>query len=136
MWKIFDKIIGGWAQFNFSPFLQASPAYIFFYFKAWMLELQKTFLTVGFFIQISFHKGLKAKISCFFSSFFSVLTKEWGWNVLEADRVLRSWHHIGWRNTKICIQGFHKWSDVVNVENHIFLKVNWEFLWVIWIKWK
>ena len=72
----------------------------------------------------------------FFLKFFSVLTKDWGWNVLEADRVLRSWHHIGWRNTKICIQGFHKWSDVVNVENHIFLKVNWEFLWVIWIKWK
>ena len=27
----------------------------------------------------------------------------WGWNVLEAERPLRSWRHRGWRNTKICI---------------------------------
>ena len=27
----------------------------------------------------------------------------WGWNVPGAERSLRSWCHIGWRNTKICI---------------------------------
>ena len=29
---------------------------------------------------------------------------------------------------KSVFRGFDKWSNVVNVENHIFLKVNWEFL--------
>ena len=28
-----------------------------------------------------------------------------GWNVVEAEKLLRSWRHIGWRNTKICIHG-------------------------------
>ena len=35
-----------------------------------MLELQKNFLLVKFFNQIFCIKGLKAKISCFFSFFF------------------------------------------------------------------
>ena len=42
----------------------------FFNFKASMLELQKIFLLVRFFNWISCNKGLKAKISCFFTCFF------------------------------------------------------------------
>ena len=49
-------------------------------------------------------KGLKAKVSRFFYVFF-LFNPPWGWNVLEAERPLRSWRHIGWRNTKICIRG-------------------------------
>ena len=41
----------------------------FFYFKASMLELQKSFLLAKFFNQISCNKGSKAKISCFFLCF-------------------------------------------------------------------
>ena len=68
-----------------------------------MLELQKIFLPVRFFNQISCNKGLKAKISHFLMCFFCLTP--WSWNVLGAERLLRSWHHIGWRNTKICIHG-------------------------------
>ena len=68
-----------------------------------MLELQKIFLLVRFFNQFSCNKGLKAKISHFFTCFFCLTPS--GWNVLEAERPLRSWRHIGWRNTKICIHG-------------------------------
>ena len=70
-----------------------------------MLELQKTFLLVRFFNQISCNEGLKAKISPFFCV-FSVSPPpppNWGWNVLEAERPIRFWCHIGWRYTKICI---------------------------------
>ena len=42
----------------------------FFYFKAYMLELQKIFLIVRFFNQISCNNGLKTKISCFLCVFF------------------------------------------------------------------
>ena len=105
----------------------------FFYFKE-MLELQKIFLFVRFSNQISCNKGLKAKISCFFLC-FSCFT--WDWNVLESERLLHSWHHIGWRNTKICIHGA-SWmnKNVVNVENRYFLKGNCKFFSVIWVKWK
>ena len=72
----------------------------FFYFKAYMLELQKIFLVFRFFNRISCNKDLKAKISRFLR--FFCLTP-WGWNVLEAERPLHSWCHISWRNTKICI---------------------------------
>ena len=34
---------------------------------------------------------------------FFLFNPPWGWNVLEAERSLRSAHHIGWRNTKIYI---------------------------------
>ena len=44
----------------------------FFYFKAYMLGLQKTFLLVRFFSWISCTKGLKAKISRFFTCFFGL----------------------------------------------------------------
>ena len=68
-----------------------------------MLGLQKIFLLVRFFNWISCNKDLKAKISCFLRV-FSVYPP-WGWNVLGAERPLCSWHHIGWRNTKICTHG-------------------------------
>ena len=63
-----------------------------------MLELQK----VSFFNWISCNKGLKIKVSRFFTRFFC-LTPPCDWNVLEAERPLRSWRLIDWRNTKICI---------------------------------
>ena len=34
---------------------------------------------------------------------FFLFNPPWGWNVLEAERLLYSWRHIDWRNTKICI---------------------------------
>ena len=74
----------------------------FFYFKALMLECQKIFLVVIFFNWICCNKSLKAKISCFFSCFF-LFNPPWGWSVIESERALPSWRHIGWRNTKICI---------------------------------
>ena len=39
----------------------------------------------------------------FFLVFFCLAT--WGWNILESERLLLSWHHIGRRNTEICIHG-------------------------------
>ena len=41
-----------------------------FLVQSLMLELPKIFLIVRFFSWISYNKGLKAKISCFFSCFF------------------------------------------------------------------
>ena len=64
-----------------------------------MLELQKIFLLVRFFNRISCNKSLKIKIS----RFLHVHSVPWGWNVLGAERPLRFWRHVGWRNTKICI---------------------------------
>ena len=61
-------------------------------------------LSVRFFNQISCNKCLKAKISCFYM-FFLFNPPAWDWNVLRAERLLRSWRHTGWRNTKICIHG-------------------------------
>ena len=43
------------------------------------------------------------KISCFFLCFFCLILL--GWNVLELERLLHSWRHLGQRNTKICIHG-------------------------------
>ena len=65
-----------------------------------MWELQKIFLLLRFFNRISCNKGSKAKILFFM---FFLFNPPWGWNVLEAERPLRSAHHIGWRNTKIYI---------------------------------
>ena len=36
---------------------------------------------------------------------FFLFNPSWGWNVLEAERLLCSWCHVGWRNTKIWIHG-------------------------------
>ena len=81
-----------------------------FLFQSLDVELQKIFLLLRFFSRISCNKGLKAKISCFFTYFFT--------NVLEAERLLRSWCHIGWRNKKSAFTELHEWSEnVVNVEN-------------------
>ena len=71
-----------------------------------MWELQKIFLLVRSFNQISCNKGLKAKISSFFSCFFFLTLLR-----LECSRISKtvcSWCHIGWGNTKICIQGASK----------------------------
>ena len=62
-----------------------------------MLELQKSFLLVKFFNQVSFNKGLKAKMSC-----FSCSTPGAG-KFKPYKRLLSSWCHIDWRNTKIYI---------------------------------
>ena len=60
-----------------------------------MLELQKIFLIVRFFNRTSCNKGVKAKISRFLRGFS--IWPPWGWNVLESEKLLCSWHHIGWR---------------------------------------
>ena len=76
---------------------------MYFFFKAQMLALQKIFLIVRFFNWIACNKGLKLKISCFSHVFFLFNPLPWDWNVLESERLLCSWHHLSWRNTKICI---------------------------------
>ena len=60
---------------------------------------------------ISFNKGLKAKIACFFLCFLCLppFPPPWDWNVLESERLPCSWFHIGQRNTKICI---HRASEM------------------------
>ena len=74
-----------------------------FLVQSLMLELPKIFLIVRFFSWISYNKGLKAKISCFFSCFFCLNPMRQ--NVLESERPSRSPRHLCWRNTKICIHG-------------------------------
>ena len=69
------------------------------------MGLQKSFLLVKFFNQISCNKGLKAKISCFFSCFFCLIPLGLESSSSRKTALLCSWHHIGWRNTKICIHG-------------------------------
>ena len=91
---------------------------MFFYFVMMFFLLNRV---------ISSHKscGLNTKISCFFSC-FSCLTPL-GWKVQAPERLLCSWLHIGWRNTKICIHS--PWSkNMVNVENCNLLKINCRFL--------
>ena len=86
--KIFDKTIGG--EYNsISLHLGRLRQYVFFLFQG--LDV-RALLLVRFLNRISCNKGLKAKIP-------------WGRNVLESERPLRSWPHIGWRNTKLCIYG-------------------------------
>ena len=94
-----------------------------------MLELQKIFLLLRFFNRISCNKGLKAKISRFFTCFFFVLLP-WGWNVLEAERSLRYWRHIGWRNPKICIHGASRmeWKRGICWKSPIFERKLWIFI--------
>ena len=73
-----------------------------------MFELQKIFLLVRFFNQISGNKGLKAKISRFLCVFPVEEIQK------SASTELREWT-----------------ENVVNVENCQFLKENCEFLSVI-----
>ena len=70
-----------------------------------MLELQKIFLLVKFLNWISCNKGLKTKISRFFIYMFFLFNPPEAGMFWEAERPLRSWRHIGWRNAKICIYG-------------------------------
>ena len=70
-----------------------------------MLELQKIFLMLRFFNRISFNRGLKAKSWYFFLFFLFNPPPSWGLNVLESERPLCTWRHIGRRNTKICVHG-------------------------------
>ena len=91
------------------------------------------FQIARFFNWISCNKGLKVKLLMFFFCLNS-----WGWNVLESERLLHSWHPIiSWTNTKSTSMELDKWSqNVVIVENCNFLKVNCWFSLVIWPKWK
>ena len=93
-----------------------------------MLELQKSFLLVMFFNQISCNKDLKAKISCFFLCFFCLTPPGGGkfklqknhfvLDITKAEEIQKS------ASTEL-----HKWSkNVGNVENCNFLKVNCGFL--------
>ena len=70
--------------------------------KLKMLELRKIFLILRFFNRISCNKGLKGNFFCFIMCFFCLTPQ-----TIEGSRIrkttLRSWSHIGWRNTKICI---------------------------------
>ena len=63
----------------------------------------------GEYNSISLHFGKLRQYVFFLFQSLDVTASEnlspWGWNVLGAERLLCSWHHIGWRNTKICIHG-------------------------------
>ena len=98
-----------------------------------MLEIQKVFLIVKFFNRTFCKKGLKAKISCFFSLLFLFNPRR-----MKLEKTLYSWPHIGLRNTKkISSTELHKWSEsMVNVENCNFLKVSCNFQSLVWVKWK
>ena len=101
-----------------------------------MLELQKIFLIVRFFNQISCNKGLKAKISCFFSCFFCLTPLGLESSSSRKTASFLTSHRLK-KYKKSASTGLHTWSEnVVNVENFQFLKVNCGFLLVIWVKWK
>ena len=87
-----------------------------------MLVFQKIFLIVRFFNWISCNKGLKAKISCFFLCFFCLthLRLEcWRIRKTASFQTFQTWRsrrHIGWRNTKICINGASRFLLVIWVK--------------------
>ena len=104
----------------------------FFYFKAQMLEVQKIFLLVKFFSQISCNKSLKTKISCFFLCFFCLtpLRLEYSQkdhfvpDITQAEEIQKP------GSTEL-----HEWSEnIVNVESCQFLKGNCKFVSVISVK--
>ena len=43
------------------------------------------------------------------------------WNVLKAERLLRSWHHMHWINTKICIHGANWKSPIFEGKLQVFI---------------
>ena len=101
-----------------------------------MLELQKIFLIVRFFKRISCKKELKATISCFFLCFLCLTPLR-----LECSRIRKVSSFLKFMQAeeiqKSSSTELYEWSrNVVNVENHNFLKVNCRFLLVIWVKWK
>ena len=79
---------------------------------------------------ISCNKGLKAKMSCFLSYFFSFTLLR-----LECSRIKKTALFL---TSHVASLELHKWSkNVVNVENYQFLKENCKFLSVkIEVKWK
>ena len=97
---------------------------------------QKIFLLVKFFNWISCNKSLRPKFHVFCRVFFC-LPPPWGWNVLEGERLLHSWCHMGWRDTKICIHGA-SWMErkcgkcwklpIFERKLQVFS--------IIWVKWK
>ena len=99
--------------------------------------LQKSFLllTVTLFNLISCNKGLKTKI-CFFLCFFCLTSLG-----LECSRIRKTtsivMSHRLREIQKSASTELHEWSkNMVNVKNHQFLKGNYKFLSVIWVKWK
>ena len=106
-----------------------------------MLELQKSFLLVKFFNQISCNKGLKVKILCFFLCFFcltplfSLPSPPGGLNVRAPGRPLCSWRHIAWRNTKICVHGA-SWIDRKRGKCWKMQLFESKLRVFIWVKWK
>ena len=109
-----------------------------------MLELQQILLLVKFFNQISCNKSLKGRISYFSCVFFCLPPcppppppPPQGWNVLAAERSFHSWHHTGWRNTKIWI---HRASQIEQKHGKCWklpiFELNCMFFSVIWMKWK
>ena len=84
-----------------------------------MLELQKIFLLVRFFNRISCNKGLKAKISRFFTCFFCLTPLG-----LECSRSRKT-------ALFLMMSGRNRLKNTVNIENGQFLKENCEFLSVI-----
>ena len=83
----------------------------FFYFKAEMLELQKSFLIIRFFNRISCRKDQNFMfLSCFFYIYLpppppTPYPPNLCWNVLQSERLLPSWRHTGQRITKIAVHG-------------------------------
>ena len=72
----------------------------------------------------------------FFLVFF-LFNHPWSWNVLESERPLRFWRHIGWRNTKIGIHGTSQmgWKRVTCGKLKLF-KGKLRVFRAIWVKWK
>ena len=105
---------------QFRSILASFGSMYFFYFKAQMLEFQKIFLLVRFFNWISCNKGLKAKRPPE-AGMFQKQKDRFIPDITQAEEIQKS------TSTEL-----HEWSEnVVNVENHQFLKENCEFLSVI-----
>ena len=89
-----------------------------------MLELQKIFLIVRFFTRICCNKGLKTKISCFFSCFFCLAPLR-----LKSSRIrkiasfLTSYRvkkYTNWRRSK-------RWkSQLFEGKLRVFIRVKWK----------
>ena len=112
----------------------------FFYFKAEMLELQKSFLIIRFFNRISCRKDQNFMfLSCVFSVYpapppIPLTCAGMSYNQKDCFRpdVTQAKE-----SQKLLSMELHKWSkNVVNVENCQSLKGNYKFLSVIWLKWK
>ena len=102
-----------------------------------MLELQKIFLIVRFFIQSSCNKSLKTKISCFFLCYFCLTHPRLECSRIRKTTLFLTSHRQAEEMQKSVSIELHEWSEnMVNVENSNFLKVNSKFLLVTWVIWK